>query len=431
MVGRGGGGDKRSVILAGLSAAIYVGLALTVTGPRDTLLWLGGYSLLWLLYALWLAGGTPSESAWPFILLFAFSARLVWVATPVWLSDDLYRYLLDGQVLAAGINPFRYAPAHPVIQALAPELAAQVNHPSVPTIYPATVQLMGWVAAILGFGVNLWRAMVAIVDVLALPLIASAFGGGAEGRRAASVYGLCPLAIVEAGANGHVEAFTVVGIFGGIALLRRRSAVLAAFAFAAAALTKLFPLLLAPLLAGHARWKRVAFSLLAFTAAGLMIFSWGGVDPTVGLRSYLDHWSFNGPVYQFLNGAGLDDRLARGLPVVLFLAGGVVARQRGVSALRAAPWLIFVFLLCSPTLHPWYALWLLPWLGARPHAGLLAFVFAMGLSYVVWWRELQTGQWSLSAPDRVAIWGVVLAGFVVAWLRGRDERGRDSAAAAC
>ena len=51
-------------------------------------------------------------------------------------SDDVYRYIWDGRVEAHGINPYRYAPEAPELQALHSEaLPAKVNYPSMKTVY--------------------------------------------------------------------------------------------------------------------------------------------------------------------------------------------------------------------------------------------------------------------------------------------------------
>ena len=44
-------------------------------------------------------------------LIFAALFRLSIVFSPPYLSDDIYRYVWDGRVQAAGINPYRYIPA--------------------------------------------------------------------------------------------------------------------------------------------------------------------------------------------------------------------------------------------------------------------------------------------------------------------------------
>src|SRR5690242_17050964 len=46
-------------------------------------------------------------------IAFAVVFRLSILFAPPYLSDDIYRYVWDGRVQAAGINPYRYIPAAP------------------------------------------------------------------------------------------------------------------------------------------------------------------------------------------------------------------------------------------------------------------------------------------------------------------------------
>src|ERR1041385_3452477 len=66
------------------------------------------------LRAAWLV--IRSRSSRPTLLIaiiFAVLFRLSILFTPPYLSDDIYRYIWDGRVKAAGINPYRYIPAAP------------------------------------------------------------------------------------------------------------------------------------------------------------------------------------------------------------------------------------------------------------------------------------------------------------------------------
>ena len=73
---------------------------------------------------------------------------------------------------------------------------------------------------------------------------------------------------------------------------------------------------------------------------------------------------------------------------------------------------MFAFLVIGPTLHPWYALWVLPWLGDRPHLGHWSFVAAMGGSYAVWWSVHTTGVWQLPTGVPELLWSVVALGWI-------------------
>src|SRR5260370_22419593 len=56
------------------------------------------------------------RSTFLIVIIFAALFRLSPLFAPPYLSSDIYRYIWDGRVQAAGINPYRYIPAE---QALA------------------------------------------------------------------------------------------------------------------------------------------------------------------------------------------------------------------------------------------------------------------------------------------------------------------------
>jgi len=71
-----------------------------------------------------------------------------------------------------------------------------------------------------------------------------------------------------------------------------------------------------------------------------------------------------------------------------------IARTRrpdGAGLWRAAASAVGAYLLLVPTaMHPWYVLWLVPFLGVRPSPAALFFTGAVTLSYVQYLVEPQT-----------------------------------------
>ena len=67
---------------------------------------------LWPLFAAgaWLALGVSARRAVPLILLGGVALQIAALAGPSVGSSDMYRYIWDGRVQAAGIDPYRYAP---------------------------------------------------------------------------------------------------------------------------------------------------------------------------------------------------------------------------------------------------------------------------------------------------------------------------------
>jgi len=254
--------------------------------------------------------------------------------------------------------------------------------------------------------------------------VARLFGGGERGWKAAAVYGLCPLAIWESGANGHLEGVTALFLVLAILGWRQMRWGWGGVALGLAGLVKLFPMLLLPLfLRGRGGMRFAVLAGLVFFL-GCLPFFLGDVDPTVGLRTYLSNWSFNSPVHSLLSGIIPWESVVRGLPFAFLLLAGLWAARRGFEPLRVIPLLLFGFLVLGPTLHPWYALWVLPFLGPRPHLGLLAFVGAMGLGYEVWWELHVSGVWRLDGAWSAGIWVLVAVGWILEWRRDTSEKRR-------
>ena len=71
------------------------------------------------------------------LILFGLLFRLTMWNSPVSLSDDIYRYVWDGRVQLAGINPYRYAPEDDSLASLRDStIYTAINHRQIPTIYP-------------------------------------------------------------------------------------------------------------------------------------------------------------------------------------------------------------------------------------------------------------------------------------------------------
>ena len=167
------GGLAALTALGVLSAAIYAG-ALPVAG------WLGveplaaypiAFAVLFVLYlaSAWLVSVQirPTKKALAVVLGFGLLFRALMLPTPIYLSSDLYRYLWDGRVQLAGVNPYRYAPSAPELAHLGDgEVHQHINRPAARTIYPPATQWLFALAAALAPGsVVGWRLLLLLFEV--------------------------------------------------------------------------------------------------------------------------------------------------------------------------------------------------------------------------------------------------------------------------
>ena len=346
----------------------------------------------------------------------AFRLTLWW--SPATLSDDIFRYVWDGRVQLAGINPYLYAPSAPQVAHLHDALYHRVNHAAIPTIYPPLAQLFFRAICALSATPGAFKLALLLGDWgLCLLLAHSLVRRGQDPRRVV-LYAWHPLPLVEIAGSGHIDALGVLLLFAALYALHSQRWAAAIGALAGAFLVKLVPLALLPTFWRRpcAGWLNVRKrgALLLLPALGLLAF-WpfadAGAKLASGLLTYVQHWHFNAAAYSLLRVAlqSWDSHAyahARWLCTALFalVALGVQIRYR--DPYRAAFATLGAYVLLSPTVHPWYLLWVLPFLALFPSP---AWVLLSGLIFLAYevqigygsegvWREKPWVLWAQYAP---------------------------------
>src|SRR5258708_39680352 len=99
-------------------------------------------SVLYLIAAWLIVRARSARSTLIIVLVLAGIFRLSLVFAPPYLSDDIYRYVWDGRVQAAGINPYRYIPSDEHLQSLRDEqIYPKINRRDYArTIYPPVAE---------------------------------------------------------------------------------------------------------------------------------------------------------------------------------------------------------------------------------------------------------------------------------------------------
>jgi len=189
-----------------------------------------------------------------FVLAVTLGVQLAGLTTPPLTSDDAFRYVWDGRVQTAGIDPYRYVPTDPSLRRLRDPLLfpdggrPRINRPDVPTIYPPVAQA--------GFAVVSWVTParfgtlgVQVAALLAVVTTAWLLAGRNPGRPlVALVYGACPAVMLEAANGAHLDAVSALLIVLAVDAGMRRRHWLAGVWLGLAAAVKLVPLLLVPVL---------------------------------------------------------------------------------------------------------------------------------------------------------------------------------------
>ncbi|MGI4938955.1 MAG: hypothetical protein ACRYHQ_00050 [Janthinobacterium lividum] len=273
---------RRDLVLPVLGVGILVmiagGMAQRLPGdaggmePDRTARYIGFACAAGVLYAgaVWRVGRI-SGGALPLVLVLALAMRLLTFASPPLLSTDIYRYVWDGRVQAAGINPYLYLPAAPELRGLRDEgTAATAIYPHInrayyaPTIYPPVAQAL---FALVGVAwPTIWgmKAVMLAFDLLGIGAALALLRLARQPAERVLIVAWNPLVVWEFAGGGHIDAAAVGFVGLALALAARRSRALAGLALGAAVLCKLLPAALLP-----AVWRR--WDLRTPLAAGVLI----------------------------------------------------------------------------------------------------------------------------------------------------------------
>lgn len=347
------------------------------------------------LLLVWGAGvlALPRPGASPHrVFLVALLVRVILLASPPTLSDDIYRYVWEGTLTAHGGNPYLHAPGDLALVDWAHDThRALVNHPEVPSIYPPLA--MG-VFALLS---SVWadplsfKLLSALADAGTAALLARILLDRRHPPDGAWLYALLPLGAIESAGSGHLEPLAIFCLVLAIhSWDRRRTGALWA---GLGALLKLLPgvVFLALLRRPRRTWPEAVLVVLIGLAA-TWPFLEAGPRLLEGLDTYARHWSFNGSIHPLVEAlVGTYSRpLLMGLGAIIV----VHALRKRTDPAEVALMAGGAFVLLSPTVHPWYVAW--AWVpalicGVRAWTLLAAL---MPLAYIVLTTlDPITGQW--------------------------------------
>jgi hypothetical protein len=337
------------------------------------------------------------------------------------LSDDLDRYVWEGSLVAHGISPYGHAPSSPERaqeRERWPEVYRGLNHPEVSAAYPPlALQTFAVLAACArdpaqDGGRSARRALrrfAAVCDLLVLAPLAWILRRRGRSPALLLVWGWCPLVALELGGVGHFDGLAILLLLTALALLERgRQDALSGLALGAATCTKLLPILAVPFALRRAE-QRAAFVLgfglaCAACVAPLFLLAGGLAGLGSGLAEYAFRWEAFSLVHRWVEAPlrgffALDEsasdprRLARivGLTLALLMAAHAWRRQR--DALACTGTMVAAFLVLTPTLHPWYLAWIVPFLSLQPSPALTWLVVAAALLYAPLPHFRASGAW--------------------------------------
>ncbi len=426
---------------------------------------------------LWWWSRTGVCPTWRQMLFVAVVARLFFLSLPPTLSDDIYRYLWDGRVTVAGINPYAHSPDSDRLASLREgpweRVWQQTAHRDVETVYPPVALGVFSIAALLPAPLLSYKLILVALDLLGCVLLirlaerigvsSSGTAGRTAGRLAALAYVWNPLVLLEVAGMGHIDGAGLAPVALAVSWLvpstegprGSRGWLASAVAAAVAVLVKLVPLVALgfwALRSGRA-WRYLGVvALLLVVCVGPLLVALGGAPP--GLVTYGMHWEFNGPLYEplwrLIDGLDVEALTKRGFDRLkeatgahefwngfysyiypqflakVALAGGLGLWLLGVllrterDPVRGTARIFAATLMAIATVYPWYLLWLLPWSALERSRAVLLLSATLLLAYLPLLSGVDYFPWVW-----LVVWGPPgLVALVCTWQRRTPANGR-------
>jgi hypothetical protein len=194
----------------------------------------------------------PARAVW-IVLIVTMAMRLPVLLTPPILSSDIYRYIWDGRVQAAGINPYLFVPADPALAALRNDaIYPHINRADyAPTIYPPAAQIIFAAMARISQTIVAEKALMVGFEALAIFWALRLLVLARLPPERVLIYAWNPLTIWSFACDGHVDAASIALLSGALLLRCRQRDGLAGAVFGAAVLIKFLPAAIGPAL-----WRR-------------------------------------------------------------------------------------------------------------------------------------------------------------------------------
>jgi alpha-1,6-mannosyltransferase len=360
------------------------------------------------------------------------------------LSDDVFRFIWDGRLLAQGVDPFAHTPQwflnHPEVMdklnGIDKSLFAQLNSGEYYTVYPPFCQalfaLAGWLFpnSELGAIISL-RSLMIISEAFTIYFLEKLRRFYNQPYWIVLLYALNPLVIMELTGNLHFEGFMITFMLGAFWLFLKKRHKSGAVLFSGAVLTKLLPLIFLPSFLRRWGWRSTLvtgfFSVMILFIGMLLISSpeqlWNMAQ---SLDLYFQTFEFNASFYYILRWIGfqwagynmistIGPLLAVITALLIFTYATFEKRPSWQNFPKALVLALTIYLALATTVHPWYITPLLAFSLFTPYWFPIVWSFMVLLSYATYLTPAYQEVYYLTFLSYLVVFGV--AGYEL-WKKG-------------
>ncbi|TGM17123.1 hypothetical protein EHQ81_00180 [Leptospira selangorensis] len=340
---------------------------------------------LYFIFLKFFSKGSEKIGIWAGILL-----RIWFLFTPVFLSEDTFRFLWDGLLVSEGLSPYSELPINVSLgfdQNMEKELLSKMNSPNYYSVYPPILQFLFLVPVFflkkgisVFWAISIWKGILILFELGILYIFSKR--KKEEGSGNFLKYWLHPLVLWEGIGNGHPEPILFFFLFLGILSWENGKVFKGSIFYLASILTKILPLLALPFLFFYWCRRSTARSISLFFGANILIFGsalFWFLFSEAGGKILEEHWrkgigvyftlfEFHGGFYYLLKNLIRYTWYPYSTGIILgilsiftiffysFKVSKIETNNKTVLLLTVWIHLCGIYYLFSSTVHPWYFL---------------------------------------------------------------------------
>ncbi|MFZ0285516.1 MAG: hypothetical protein WAL32_09815, partial [Terriglobales bacterium] len=169
------------------------------------------------------------------VIVIGLSLAALWhvafLMRPPGADDDIHRYVWDGRVQRLGYNPYVVIPSDPALAALHTPETRTLNHPDLPSPYPAGAELFFRAVTAIHESVFALKVAFVLCDFAIILVLLDILRRGGQGAHWVLAFAWNPLLAVEVAGSGHIDIVGALLLLVSFAALGRRWRGVAAVAF--------------------------------------------------------------------------------------------------------------------------------------------------------------------------------------------------------
>jgi alpha-1,6-mannosyltransferase len=375
---------KRKMVSRILYLVWALGIVLLAYFPgRDdfTLLTLN-FAVVFLCY--WLIIDPSNKIRLKSLLLVAVITRIAIIPATPTLSDDMYRYVWDGQISLSLENPYEKKPSEWMEQEEIPRfldttLYSHLNSQEYYSVYPPFTQLFFATGTLIARtesgGAVFWtKSLIVLTEITLLFIIVPLLRRMGKDPGMVAIYAFNPLVLIEISGNMHLEGISILFLALALMYYQGKKGIRSGTMLGLSVGAKLTPFILLPVMALATNFKQWFSFALAAVAMSALLLSPLLVDQawmnfSESLRLYFQTFEFNASFYYLFSFVGewikgynwiaVIGPFTSGVFLILYLISLYLIKRKRIPKQKIPEVMMLVltiFFLFQTTVHPWYIL---------------------------------------------------------------------------